>query len=306
MFFLNKKFIKKYIIFILVFLLFYLTHKYFADSIKNTNYAHKSNKITSKYIENLNKYPIIFIGGYSAPGRDLMKSILSAHPLINCPTEPLIISLLINYINGFKGEHTKIKDFERAGFKNATIDSAASLFIHQILHTHIKHKKYICITDPLLVGNFKYLQHVFLNAKLIKVVLDIKIMSYTLMDKLEANKSIDLFSSYFVDLYYNSNIFGNNCDGYEENRCKLVKYESLVYNLTEAMSNITSYLNLTGPSLRYEKFVSNAKVINKPIMKPYRVEKLKEWIYNFRYDLDTVRNGILNLKKFGVESVLGD
>ena len=182
-----------------------------------------SAKITDKVISEIQKSPIIFIGGYARSGTTLIRAILDVHEDISCGPETKVVPTLLKFIADYKKKHVLMKELVKAGFSNSTVDSATSIFIYYVLENHIRHTKHLCAKDPDIVYHIEYLHRLFPEAKFVYMVRDGRAVAYSMLNRLEQEKTFHKMRSYLSTWNtFNANVY-KQCQSVGEKYCRMVK-----------------------------------------------------------------------------------
>jgi len=235
----KKRIILTYAIFLLSITITYMCLKHVCRH-KNQLSIHlkRDTTITEMMLNKIGQSPLLFIGGYARSGTTLMRAILDVHPNVSCGPETKIIPTILKYIKDYKSNSDAMKAFREAGFKNETLDSATSLFVYYILENHIRNAKHLCAKDPDVLYYMEYLHKMFPHAKFIYMVRDGRAVAYSMVKRLEKERTFQKFISYFVTWNnYNSFVY-EQCLRVGKNYCLIVKYEDLVLKTKETLINV--------------------------------------------------------------------
>ena len=183
--FFKKKCIQIYLIFVFLATLIYLLNPYNAldTNFKNAYFRNKlsclfhdkqaNTKLVYKYSSQSKHSPLILVGGSGRSGTTLMRTILDAHPDVNCGPESRIIPDLLEVF----------KRFEYDEAKNETLNNALSSFIHHLLSTRTTKSSRLCAKDPSVVYFINYALRIFPSAKFVYMIRDGRDVAFSMMKR---------------------------------------------------------------------------------------------------------------------------
>ena len=318
--FFKKKFLHNYLVLILVSTITYTLVSYNTLDIKQGYFKNKlsclfTNKksktlISTKLINNYSiqaKYsPLILVGGSGRSGTTLMRTILDAHPDVNCGPESRIIPELLEIFKRFENEKAK-ETVANNGMKN--LDNAISSFIHYVLETRDTKSKRLCAKDPAVVYFIDYLLGIFPNVKFVYMIRDGRDVAYSMMKRF--GKEFD-FSNMKKNLkeWNKLNSAANRQCMRLKNSCIRVKYEDFIRSPKENMVKVAEFLNLTWTDdfLRHNELIGSKIVVMNTewsvdqVKKPIYTSSVNNWVGKIKnYDKKVVRNHFFMLKEFGYD-----
>ncbi len=193
---------------------------------------------------NSKKYPVIFLHGVAPrSGTNYLNALLDKHPLIDsCPGEIYEFPFLTHIDQFLYYKDMVLDDYprNRQNIVDGDISYGFGLSLTRYLHERKKPAKIPLLKEPS-VKNLYYFHHLFPGHKLLLLFRDGRDVVQSTISSWPGwtlKEAADRWAkSAQVMLEYNERYA-------EEGGCLLVRYETLVENLTEEMARICNYLHI--------------------------------------------------------------
>jgi hypothetical protein len=192
-------------------------------------------KANFQFLTNVKNYPlddsiIVFVGGYSTNGLNLMKNILNDNQLIYCSEENRIINGILLFT---KQHYKQINEMQRlldAGIGKDIIEAATGAFIRELLVSLGRNTPNICHIDSNSLLYHDLISTFMPNTKYI-LMMDKKILDN--FKKETDIENLDPFqSSYF------------KCLKIGQINCMIVFYDILLTDPKSEINKVFSFLNI--------------------------------------------------------------
>jgi protein-tyrosine sulfotransferase len=309
--FFKKKCIQIYLIFVFLATLIYLLNPYNAldTNFKNAYFRNKlsclfhdkqaNTKLVYKYSSQSKHSPLILVGGSGRSGTTLMRTILDAHPDVNCGPESRIIPDLLEVF----------KRFEYDEAKNETLDNALSSFIHHLLSTRTTKSSRLCAKDPSVVYFINYALRIFPSAKFVYMIRDGRDVAFSMMKRFKKDFDFKHMKKNLKEWNRLNSAANRQCMESRQS-CIRVKYEDFIREPKENMMRVANFLNLTWTDdfLRHNELIGSKIVVMDAewsadqVKKPIYTSSVHNWVGKIEnYDKNEVRNDFFMLKEFGYD-----
>ena len=201
-------------------------------------------------MDTISKSRLLFIGGFSHSGSDLVKLILTdlasnSVKFSNYKLNPIHSALEFN--RDYKSDQKRMKELKAAGLSKTKLDNAVRVYIYSSIDHEAKYdQKILCVLDPNSLYHMSYLIELFPYAKFIFNVRDLRLIlgSSGEMSKKMMSDQIKLwldFNQKVSDQCERINFLGLN---QSELNCLRLKYENLWIDREGTRKIIFKFLKL--------------------------------------------------------------
>lgn len=190
---------------------------------------------------------LLFIGGITGSGLELMRSTLDQNPYIRCSSETEIITNLIIRRGEWTNSKIEKERLVHAGMSDFIIDEAVSAFILEAILKQGKIANLLCNKDSVIFNHVRYISRLFPNAKFLLMIRDAR----STVDHLVYNRIY--YNNVNTNNYYEDTLKGwnkvtmdfyNDCKFLGSDVCKIVYYERLILETRKTLNEIYKFLNL--------------------------------------------------------------
>lgn len=299
------KFVKKKLINISA--LFFITCLLIFNIFTN-NWAKKSlEKVSASEFDRYFNQPVIFIGGSMSSGTSLVRSILDAHPTVNCGPETKLIHLELTYLHDLlQKDNSSLNFMKNAGVTKEMIQKSFGILVYYLmLRNSPGQYERICNKEPSNRLFIDFFHDVFPKSKFIYVVRDGREAIFSLMKRSYMKPKFEKFLELLKLWNSDNEIAYNKCLKTGPNYCKMVRYENLVNRPQEEIKKLAEFLGLswTNRLLNHEKYIdtkikmSKTEWSRKGLEKKINNASLRNWEGNvLNYDQNAVNEHIHMLK----------
>ncbi|TGZ66380.1 hypothetical protein CRM22_005368 [Opisthorchis felineus] len=208
-------------------------------------------KTPSRWYQEAQHRPYIFVGGHQSSGTTLMRVILDVHHMIRCGPEPVVGEFLLRFrvsMDKFKDRLTDI------GIYPEILDTAVANFLSEIIERMGAPAPVLCHKDPRTFFYLAYLGELFPRAKFINMLRDGRAAILSSIERKLSNGTeltlLKKWETWVRQMQY-------DCQNLGPQRCMTVRYELLVLYPEKMLRKIMEFLELPWDPkvLEHEKWV---------------------------------------------------
>uniref|UniRef100_A0A5K3EF79 Protein-tyrosine sulfotransferase n=1 Tax=Mesocestoides corti TaxID=53468 RepID=A0A5K3EF79_MESCO len=227
--------------------------------------------------------PFIFIGGYPRSGTTLMRVLLDVHPSIRCGPETHILPHFL-YLYSSKIAPLFDKRLHEANISHELVDSIYVSMISGLLHKTGPDAKRLCVKDPFIDFNLKYLLHLFPNGKFILMVRDGRAVANSIISRTVRIVGVDTSNPEKLVKTWNSHYKYVTAECEASERCMIVRYEELVLRPRETLGYVLAWLDVPWDEvvMQHDQNMGEVKLSRKEkstqqVVFPIYTEALNQW-----------------------------
>lgn len=240
----------------------------------------------------LDKTSMLFIGGFHKSGQNLLRSILDAHPSINCAFETTIINSMLDHRKQQMRSSLEVLRLKDAGISSALFDKAYAEFILEMIVKQTKPVEKLCIVIEKFLHFSDFLSQSIPNAKYIMMVRDGRaVVSSNFEDHFENITNYDLmlpdFDKGMIQWNNLAGGFLEQCKKAGSAICMPVHYENLVLHPRQTLMKIMDFAEMPWNNnlMEHQNHINNDLSTSEEIKKPLNPYGLQKFVSKIPKDL---------------------